>query len=57
MDPNAALANLREAVDAYNLDNDMDAMERVVEHFEALDDWLAKGGFLPTAWHRDASER
>lgn len=46
MDPNAALEALRLAVRS---DEDSQAA------FEALDEWLSKGGFLPAAW--DTGER
>jgi hypothetical protein len=43
MDPNATLTALRNAL------ADGDA-ESAAEYFEALDEWLEKGGFLPTVW-------
>ena len=42
MDPNEALKLLRK----YASDTGGEAWEQ----FEALDDWLSKGGFLPKAW-------
>jgi hypothetical protein len=42
MDPNATLAAIRDAVQA----GDNDAL---TEHWRALDDWLARGGFDPAA--------
>lgn len=53
MDPNAALAALREQAAALTADGDYaDAqdVEAFVEQFQALDEWLSKGGFLPSAW-------
>jgi len=51
MDPNVALANLREAL---NPDPDRvgieDALDNAIEAFAALDGWLSNGGFLPGAW-------
>lgn len=45
MDPDQALKDLREMIrDTEDLD--------LIEQFEALDDWLAKGGFLPADWQR-----
>lgn len=58
MDPNAALKNIREAVgELRNQDDDgvLDGTSQVgflLESVEALDEWLTKGGFLPTAWQR-----
>jgi len=52
MDPNAALANLRALVaesEAGDVDP-RDTAEEFHEQFAALDEWLSKGGFLPTAW-------
>lgn len=62
MDPNEALKRAREA--ARILDNDrcvsrkareelaveLDAMTDLAEAFDALDQWISKGGFLPDAW-------
>lgn len=56
MDVNAALARLRAASQALSLaDSDERMAELAVElgdAFEALDEWLAKGGFLPDDWNR-----
>lgn len=58
MDPNATLKNIREAVgELRNQDDDgvLDDTSQVgflLESVEALDEWLGKGGFLPTAWQR-----
>lgn len=59
MDPNATLAEARQAVADVRAHQDdetddtvcsaLDAI-RVAEAFEALDEWLSKGGFLPEAW-------
>lgn len=49
MDPNETLRMLRERVaDALN-DRDYSPI-RVAILFEALDEWLSKGGFLPDDW-------
>lgn len=51
MDPNKTLAELRSAAiwlyesDAYTAD-----LEYVLSLFEALDEWLSQGGFLPADW-------
>jgi len=67
MDPNAALARVRDAyarlnalfdhADRESLDTDqlealwINACD-LAESTEALDEWLAKGGFLPQDWTR-----
>jgi len=51
MDPNRALENAREAVRLHGLKpDDLDAFDDLVDAFEALDQWLSKGGFLPKDW-------
>lgn len=54
MDPNAALADIREAIREYeeagSLGSETEATERLVERVQALDEWASKGGFLPAAW-------
>ena len=67
MDPNANLAELRELCAAllrsYHADEPsdkaFDAVEwitdaaRALELLQALDAWIAKGGFLPARWQVD----
>lgn len=55
MDPDAALINLRAAINAALIEQspDHDSVDAIAEHFEALDGWLSRGGFLPSDWHRD----
>lgn len=59
MDPNEALRQIRSITDYVNADSysdDMQAdLDRLAELFEALDQWLSKGGFLPNAWGSDIS--
>lgn len=62
MDPNEALKNLREAA-RDNLAHAEEFKDRpgellvmiyeAAESFQALDEWLSKGGFLPADWQRD----
>lgn len=59
MDPNAALAEIRETAaivrDRIDRGEDPDvdgSVSVLVEHVEALDEWLSKGGFLPQDWLR-----
>ena len=60
MDPNQALADAREAakkVDALDGADDiygeLIAANDALTAYRNLDDWLTKGGFLPTEWHRE----
>ena len=52
MDPDETLRRLRELVRANNYDD----YENILEHFDALDEWLSKGGFLPRAWRDEDTE-
>jgi hypothetical protein len=59
MDPNETLAQLRTALDALRTTGDDenvgDAVAAAFDAAEAaanLDEWLSRGGFLPTAWQR-----
>ena len=60
MDPNMSLEDLRAAIlDASNPDQYTDrevAIEQVEEYFNALDDWLRRGGLLPRDWGQRAPE-
>jgi len=31
---------------------DYEPMLELIEHFEALDEWLSRGGFLPADWNK-----
>lgn len=54
MDPDANLARVRELTRRLSdpqLPAERErATDELVEHVEALDEWLSKGGFLPQAW-------
>lgn len=58
MDPDANLAEQRQLIAEMQHEIDMtgncDATktERLLELVEALDEWIAKGGFLPKAWQK-----
>ena len=56
MDPDAALAQMREAIKtlwaAESSVAAAAAADSLAEHAAALDQWLSKGGFLPAAWSR-----
>jgi hypothetical protein len=58
MDPNEALATIRKVVakirndeTAATLDAFME-LETITDAFEALDEWLTRGGFPPVDWRR-----
>lgn len=59
MDPNATLTAIRtaitdldhtSAVPSATAEQFEEAARRLAEHVEALDAWIARGGFLPDAW-------
>lgn len=52
MDPDATLAQIRELITQQQTDdlNDTDTAN-LVELIDSLDEWLTKGGFLPTEWN------
>lgn len=61
MDPDAALAELRAAIEALkasmrdgaSVDYDMsEAADAVIVKHEALDGWLSRGGSIPRAWRQ-----
>lgn len=59
MDINTALENMRRyagrAVAAADSDGEGDGQRLAVEmaeQWQAIDQWLSSGGFLPTAWQR-----
>lgn len=58
MDPDEALVALRDC--AQDLTNGTDeysyaeTVNTMVEQFEALDDWLTRGGLLPADWKSQA---
>lgn len=57
MDPNETLAKLRKAVGAFWTSENgsaavADLADSIAEHADALDQWLSRGGFLPTPWTR-----
>lgn len=55
MDPTANLYELREILNAPGA-LDADAVARVRELFDALDNWIGRGGFLPDDWkHADGA--
>jgi hypothetical protein len=54
MDPNAALAKIRNLIDSINrASNPDDAIpdyNDALDAFQDLDAWLSQGGFLPVSW-------
>ena len=51
MDPNETLKETRELFTVPLHERDEYWHDRIADRFDALDDWLSKGGFLPTAWN------
>lgn len=55
MDPNANLATLRRLVDRIIAAPDLAGQDDAIELAtltEALDNWLSRGGFLPSEWQK-----
>ena len=56
MDPNATLSELRDLLLSMQETReraevvDPEDIDRSIELFNALDAWIGRGGFLPTAW-------
>ena len=54
MDPNQALIDARKACEHWHEgergDHDFVAFDELVNAFEALDQWLSRGGWLPRDW-------
>jgi hypothetical protein len=55
MDPDACLEEIRKLLKTWHEMSDADEpfgdhLDMLCERVEALDDWLSKGGFMPTAW-------
>ncbi len=66
MDPDQALADCRAALADANANvraegedpsDELEALRRLGDAFDALDEWLTKGGFLPGAWERERERR
>jgi hypothetical protein len=51
MDPDKALQTLRAYVAGVSEGDQPEHLE-MCEQFQALDEWLSKGGFLPGPWQR-----
>jgi len=60
MDPDETLRQLRHTVAEYGQATDpeqkLQAADRVIDHAEALDQWLTNGGFRPAAWNQAGHE-
>lgn len=62
MDPNANLREQREIAarlngsDTRSADEIIADAQRLAELVEALDEWLCKRGFLPSAWQRGPAQ-
>ena len=61
MDPNANLRELRELTAQFLKDWDEERtpdtldVYRMAELVEALDEWITRGGFLPSDWRKEDS--
>lgn len=49
MDPDKALDQLREMVNTHRRAGE--PSDSFMETFEALDEWMSRGGYAPTAWN------
>lgn len=49
MDPDVALANIRQLVGEITDDAPGDVVE-LIQAIAGLDEWLSRGGFAPSAW-------
>jgi hypothetical protein len=60
MDPDETRRQLRRAITEYRYAAEpaqsLRAADRVIEHADALDDWLTAGGFRPAAWNQQELE-
>lgn len=56
MDPSETLRIIRLTIAQMRADEHPDIRkahaDELAEHVEALDEWLSRGGFLPSAWDR-----
>ncbi len=56
MDPDEALRELRRLIEdsfgAYDKEDAWESLDEARHQFKALDEWLSKGGFLPSDWRR-----
>lgn len=55
MDPDECLKTIRQLTDRVILTPERSFVEgddvKLAEHVRALDEWLQRGGFAPSAWH------
>jgi hypothetical protein len=58
MDPNEILRLMREVVAEYRKPQPSSdsLLADLVQQVEAMDEWLSKGGFLPSAWEREEED-
>lgn len=57
MDPNEAYKKINESIgeiynELYDSFDPDSQVGQIITHFEALDNWLSRGGFLPDEWER-----
>lgn len=52
MDPNKTLNELRKVMAEIRRTPQSDEADEAAELFQALDDWITRGGFLPKDWNK-----
>jgi len=65
MDPDATLAEIRKLCESLDwgdlegdaLRNEIDSLYAIADGAIALDGWLSRGGFFPTAWDNVGNQR
>ena len=55
MDPNETLSTILRLVRQWRYNGEWDDNEThaLIEHIEALDEWMNNGGFLPNGWAKN----
>lgn len=53
MDPDEVLSRLREHAQTILLRDESDPAWDMADLFDALDTWIAAGGFIPRAWEAE----
>lgn len=57
MDPDETLRQLRDLFGEHDKDPTLSELRDAMDLFESLDDWLSRGGFLPSAWEMASNDR
>lgn len=56
MDPDEVLTRVRDAIAALADGGGIEEAAELIDAFNDLDDWLSRGGFLPSAWSESSDE-